>query len=142
MVELLVMMTTDHSWLNGVIMNNNWPLWCKGPVLCVLLMTLSTTCREEIWYTRTWTNIYLFPSTQNLHCRLVIVIIGTHNTDVLSTTAGNDLVMILYYDTCYAHRSSRSEEGFYQKCSYRYGGTCCSHSEWTRLLGISLLLLE
>ena len=60
----------------------------------------------------------------------MIVIIGKHNTDVLST-AVNDLVMIVYYDPCYTHRSSRSKEGFRQKCWYRSGGTCCSHSEWT-----------
>ena len=40
------------------------------------------------------------------------MIIGKHNTDVLSTTAVNDLVMIVYYDPCYTHRSSRSKEGF------------------------------
>ena len=56
------------------------------------------------------------------------VIIGTHNTDVLSTKAVNDLVMILYYNACYAHRSS-SSKGFHHKCSYRSGGTCCSHTE-------------
>ena len=43
------------------------------------------------------------------------VIIGTHNTGVLSTTAVNDLVMILYYDPSYTQRSS-SSNGFHQKC--------------------------
>ena len=73
----------------------------------------------------------------SINCRLMIVIIGTHNTDVLSTKAVNDLVMILYHDACYAHRSS-SSKGFHHKCSYQYrsGGTCCSHTEWTRLLGM------
>ena len=61
----------------------------------------------------------------------MIVIIGKHNSDVLSTTAVNDLVMIVYYDPCYTHRSSRSKEGFRQKCWYRSGGTFCCHSEWT-----------
>ena len=39
--------------------------------------------------------------------------------------------MIVYYDPCYTHRSSRSKEGLRQKCWYLSGGTCCSHSEWT-----------
>ena len=59
------------------------------------------------------------------------VIIGKQNTDVLSTTAVNNLVIIVYYDVCYTYRSSRSKEGFRQKCLYRSGGTFCSHSEWT-----------
>ena len=50
---------------------------------------------------------------------------------LLSTTAVNDLVMIVSYDPCYTHRSSRSKEGFRQKCWYRSGGTFCCHSEWT-----------
>ena len=74
------------------------------------------------------------------NCRLVMVMIGTYNTEVLSATAVNDLVMILYYDPCYTHRSSRSKEGFHQKCWYRSGGTCCSHSAWTRLLWMCPLL--
>ena len=85
-----------------------------------------------------WEQEWMVPSfcyAKSLHCRLVIVIIVTH-MNVLSTTAFNDLVMILYYDPCYAYRSSRSKEGFHQKCSYRSGGTCCSYSELTRLLGI------
>ena len=65
LVELLVMMTTDHSWLNGVSMNNNWLRSCKGPVQRVLPMTLSTTSRDEIWNYKYWTNIYVFPSTTN-----------------------------------------------------------------------------
>ena len=77
---------------------------------------------------RTRMNGSSFCYAKFLHCRLMIVIIGTHNTDVLSTKAVNDLVMILYYDACYAHRSS-SSKGFHHKCSYRSGGTCCSHTE-------------
>ena len=48
-----------------------------------------------------------------------------------------NMTSFLYYDACYAHRSS-SSKGFHHKCSYQYrsGGTCCSHTEWTRLLGM------
>ena len=84
---------------------------------------------------RTRMNGSSFCYAKSLHCRLMIVIIGTHNTDVLSTKAVNDLVMILYSDARYAHRSS-SSKGFHHKCSYRSGGTFCSHIEWTRLLGM------
>ena len=86
------------------------------------------------WWEQEWM-VKVCCYAKSLHCRLMIVIIGTHNTDVLSTKAVNDLVMILYYDSCYAHRSS-SSKGFHHKCSYRSGGTCCSHTEWTRLLGM------
>ena len=66
LVELLVMMTTDQSWLNGVSMNNNWLPWCKGTVLCVLPMTLSTTSRDEIWYYKYRTNIYICSHQQQI----------------------------------------------------------------------------
>ena len=99
----------------------------------------------QIWVMRTGMNLQVFVKpnlfTKDMPFnRLVIVVIDTHNTDVLSlfTTAVIDLhvVMILYYDPCYAHCTSRSKEGFHQKCWYRSGGTCCSNSEWTRLLGM------
>ena len=53
---------------------------------------------------RTGMNGSSFCYAKSLHCRLMIVIIGTHNTDVLSTKAVNDLVMILYYDACSSSR--------------------------------------
>ena len=159
LVELIVMMTTEHRWLNSVIINNNWLLWCKWPVLRALLVTLSTTCREESWYTKNWINIYLFhqlkiqgvmscgrwcawewisPAPMTLQRVTTLPVSESavpNNGNVipnLSTTVTpvNDLVMLLYYDPCYAHRSSRSKEGFHQNCWYRSGGACCSHSEW------------
>ena len=63
---------------------------------------------------RTGMNGSSFCYAKSIHCRLVIVISGTHNADVLSTTAVNDLVMILYYDPCYTLRSSRSKEGVHK----------------------------
>ena len=85
------------------------------------------------WWEQEWmVQVFAMP---NLFTADRWVIIGTYNTDVLSTKAVNDLVMILYYDACYAHRSS-SSTGFHHTFSYRSGGTCCSHTEWTRLLGM------
>ena len=67
---------------------------------------------------RTGMNGSNFCYAKSIHCRLVIVISGTYNTDVLSlsTTAVNDIAMILYYDPCYTLRSSRSKEGVHKKC--------------------------
>ena len=45
---------------------------------------------------RTGMNGSSFCYAKYLHCGFVIVIIGTQNTDVLSTTAVNDLVMNYY----------------------------------------------
>ena len=101
----------------------------------VIVIISKQLVQIHTWVMRTRMNGSSFCYAKSLHCRLMIVIIGTHNTDVLSTKAVNDLVMILYYDACYAHRSS-SSKGFHHKCSYRSGGTCCSHTEWTRLLGM------
>ena len=98
------------------------------------------TLGTNSWVMRTRMNGSSFCYAKSLHCRLMIVIIGTHNTDVLSTKAVNGLVMILYYDSCYAHRSSSSKGFHHHTCSYRSGGTCCSHTEWTRLLGMSPFL--
>ena len=103
---------------------------------------------------RTGINCSSLCYAKSRHCMLVIVIIGTHNTCVLSlsTTAVNDLAMILYYDPCYTHRSSRSKEGFHQKCCYQSGSIAvatvneldfweCAHScplycflSWTRTI--------
>ena len=101
----------------------------------VIVIISKQLVQIHTWVMRTGMNGSSFCYAKSLHCRLMKVIIGTHNTDVLSTKAVNDLVMILYYDACYAYRSS-SSKGFHHKFSYRSGGTCCSHTEWTRLLGM------
>ena len=89
------------------------------------------SCHRNYFQTILYKSIHEWRYAKSLHCRLVIVPIGKHNTDVLSTTAVNDLVMIVYYDPYYTHRSSGSKEGFRQKCWYRSGGTFCCHNEWT-----------
>ena len=96
----------------------------------VIVIISKQLVQINTWVMSTGINGSSFCYAKSLHCRLMIVIIGTHNTDVLSTKAVNDLVMILYYDACYAHRSS-SSKGFHHTCSYRSGGTCCSLTEWT-----------
>ena len=110
----------------------------------VIVIISKQLVQIHTWVMRTGINGSSCCYAKSLHCRLMIVIIGTHNTDILSTKAVNDLVMILYYDACYADRSS-SSKGFHHRCSYRSGGSCSSHTELTRLLGmcpfLSTLLL-
>ena len=84
----------------------------------VIVIISKQLVQIHTWVMRTGMNGSSFCYAKSLHCRLMIVIIGTHSTDVLSAKAVNDLVLILYYDACYAHRSS-SSKGFHHKCSYR-----------------------
>ena len=76
----------------------------------VIVIISKQLVQIHTWVMRTRMNGSSFCYAKSLHCRLMIVIIGTHNTDVLSTKAVNDLVMILYYDACYAHRSLSSKD--------------------------------
>ena len=100
LVELLVLMTTDHSWLNGVSMNNNWLLWCKGPVLRVLPMTLSTTSRDEIWYYKYWTNIIIICVPINKKFRGWRPVVGGapgSSRESAAPNNGNVCIIILMY---------------------------------------------
>ena len=69
---------------------------------CLVIVTIS----KQLVQIHTWVMRTIFCYAKYLHCRLVIVIIGTHNTVVLSTAAVNDIYIMIHV-THTAHQGQK-----------------------------------